>query len=77
MAATMFMHFDTLAAIDQERRTDLMREATVLRLLRKERTTQSLSQRFRAFVTQRIRPWTGLQMQQSEVRESLSRHSTI
>jgi hypothetical protein len=72
----MFMHFDTLAAISQERQADLMHEATVLRSLQKEHTAQSLAQRFRAFVAQRIRPWTGLQLQQSEIRESLSRHST-
>lgn len=71
----MFMHVDTLEAISQERRADLMREAMVLRLLKKENTAQSLPQRFRAFLGQLIRPSTAWQAQRAQRRETLSQHS--
>jgi hypothetical protein len=72
----MFMHVDTLAAMGQERRADLMREATVLRLLNKERARQRLRQGFWALLAQRIHLRAFWQAPRSQVRESLSQHST-
>ena len=70
------MHIDTLAAINQDRHDELLREAMVLRLLNKESTAQRLRQRFRTFVAQRIRPRTVWQAPRAQARETLSQHPT-
>jgi hypothetical protein len=74
--AIMFMHVDTLAAIGQERRADLMREAMVLRMLNKESTARRLRQRFWTLLAQHIQPRRVWQAPRSQVGESLSQHST-